>query len=64
MDEVGSSTIEAEEEPSPSVALDEETRAKLLKLLRLKVPQARKGATSTCVGEMLLLDQMHLRRLK
>ena len=56
MEEAGSNAFEVEIEPSPVVALYDETRTNLVKLPRPKVSQIRKGTMSTCIGKMILLD--------
>ena len=64
MDVSRENVFEVETVPSHVVALDEETRAKLVKLPKPKVSQTRKGITSTWMAQMALLDQMDPRRLK
>ena len=64
MDVSRENVFEVETVPSHVVALDEETRAKLVKLPKTKVSQTRIGIISTCMEQMVLLDQIDPRRLK
>ena len=64
MEEAGASVLEVEIVPTPVATLDEATRAKFVKLPNPKVTQTRTGMMSTCMEQMVLLDQIDPRRLK
>ena len=64
IEESGLKALEMEIEPSAVETLGEETRSGLVTLPFPRASQTRKGMTSNCVEQTLLLDRMDPRRLK
>ena len=64
MDEVASNTCDVKEASSGTESSDEETMSKLAALSFPNASLTRKGIFSNRMEQMMLLDQMGLRRLK